>query len=139
MNLTKYNRNWPSYPRLFDRFFDDFLRETEDSMVWTPRMDVKENKNSYTVMTDLPGLEKKDIDVSIQDNVLTVKGERRQVETNKDENSHFEERYYGTFQRSVTLPGKVDDKKVKAEYTEGVLKLTLPKAEEAKSKQIEIQ
>lgn len=139
MNLTRYNKNWPSYPRLFDRLFDDFLRDTEESMVWTPRMDVSENKDSYMVTTDLPGLNKKDINVSIQDNVLTIKGERKEVEKNKDENSHFEERYYGTFQRSVTLPGKIDEKKVNAEYKDGVLKLTLPKAEETKTKQIEIQ
>lgn len=138
MNLTRYNRTWPTFSRTMDRFFDDFLRESEDSMVWTPRMDVKENKDTYTVLTDLPGLDKKDIDVSMQDNVLTVKGERKQVERGRDENSHFEERYYGTFQRSVTLPGKVDEKNVKAEYKDGVLKLILPKAEETRKKQIEI-
>lgn len=128
------------FSRFVDRFFNEAYGDyEEDSVTWTPRVDVKENKDAYKIMADLPGMSKKDITISIDENVLTIKGERKTQEKQDDENCYCEERTFGSFQRSLRLPNKVDDNKVKAEYKDGVLQLILPKAEEAKTRQIEIQ
>jgi len=111
----------------------------EDSTVWTPRIDLSENKDGYEIMADLPGLEKKDIKISLQDNVLTLQGERREEQKKEDDKRYYYERSYGTFSRSVRLPEKVDDAHIHAEYKDGVLKITLQKSEEVKPRQIEIK
>ncbi len=134
-------------PRMMDRFFTDFWNTSlanftgwdEDSTVWTPRVDVKETKDAYELLADLPGLDKKDIKISLQDNVLTLQGERREETKEEEENRYYYERQYGAFTRSFRLPEKVDEKNIQAEYKDGVLKITLRKSEEAKAKQIEIK
>lgn len=131
-------------PNLVDRVFNDFWRTPlmnwdEDSTVWSPRVDVRETKDAYEVLADLPGLDKKDINISLHDNVLTVKGERKSEDKKEDENQHYYERAYGSFSRSFRLPEKVQDKDIKAEYKDGVLRITLVKAEEAKPRLIEIK
>lgn len=131
-------------PRFVDRFFNDFWNESlsnweHDSTVWSPRVDVKETKDAYEVLADLPGLDKKDINISLHDNVLTLKGERKYEEKKEDENRNYYERAYGSFCRSFRLPDKVQDKDIKAEYKDGVLRVTLHKAEDAKPRLIDIK
>ena len=150
MMLTKYDRTRDTLLepiRSMDRFFDEFFGRfmdwprvwEEDSVVWAPRMDVKETKNAFEIKADLPGMKKEDIKISIEDGVLTIKGERRYEEEQKDEDRYYMERAFGTFSRSFTLPTKVNEKDIKATYKDGVLSITLPKAEDAKPKEIEIR
>jgi len=143
MYLVKRNPRVDWTPRFIDRFFTDFwsdsLRDWEDSTVWSPRIDVKETKDAYEVLADLPGMEKKDINISLHDNVLTVSGERKYEEKSEDENRYFQERVHGNFSRSFRLPYQVDQKDVRAEYKDGVLKVVLLKSEEAKPREIEIK
>jgi HSP20 family protein len=91
------------------------------------------------VKAEVPGLEPKDIDISLTGGVLTIKGEKKQEKEEKDENYHRIERSYGTFTRSVRVPQEVQSDKIEATYKNGVLKITLPKSEEAKKKEIKIK
>ena len=144
MYLVKRNPRTEWTPRPVDRFFNDFLSTSfanldEDSTVWSPKVDVKETKEAFEVLADLPGLDKKDINISLHDNVLTVTGERKSEEKPEDENRYYAERTHGTFSRSFRLPNKVEQKDVRAEYANGVLKIVLHKSEEAKPREIEIK
>ena len=144
MYLVKRNPRVDWTPQHVDRFFNDFWNNSfshfdEDSTVWSPRVDVKETKDAYELLADLPGLEKKEINISLNDNVLTVKGERKSEEKSEDENCYYNERTYGTFSRSFRLPNKVEQKDIRAEYKDGVLKVVLRKSEEAKPREIEIK
>ncbi len=145
MYLVKRNPRYDlSFPTAIDRFFNEFQRSAlmdweEDSVMWTPKVDVKESKDAYEVMADLPGLDKKDIKISLQDNVLTLQGERREEAKKEDENCYFVERSHGSFSRAFRLPEKIDEKSIRAEYKDGVLRITLQKSEEAKPRQIEIK
>ncbi len=107
---------------------------------WMPRVDVEERENDFEVSMDIPGVDKKDIKVSLDNKVLTIKGERK-VERNEEEEGkyHCTERMYGSFQRSFTLPKSIDSKKIRARHENGVLTITLPKAEEAREREIEIE
>lgn len=131
-------------PTMFDRFFEDFWNSPaysgeQDSVMWSPRVDVKESKDAYTVMADLPGLNKDDISISVHDNVLTLKGERKTEEKKENETNYYAELTYGSFSRSFQLPAKVEADKINAEYKNGVLQLSIPKAEEAKPRNIQIK
>lgn len=150
MSLIRYQfpqlQSWPSFDRLtglrdeLDRLFD-FSLPTRDSGLfsgWTPALDVFDEKEHLTVKVELPGLKKEDIELSLHDGVLTVSGERKNEREQKDGEAFRSERYFGRFQRSVTLPTPVDAAKVSAAYKDGILTVTLPKAEEAKPKQIEV-
>ena len=125
--------------RVFDSFFDvrPFVRRGEDGG-WYPEVDIVEDKDKVMVSVDLPGLEKDDIRVSVHDNTLTIKGERKAEKEEKDKNFHRVERAFGSFCRSFTLPSEVDGQKIKANYKNGVLSIDLPKAEEVKPKEIPI-
>ncbi len=141
MYLVKRNPrvDWtPKFLGFLNDFWSESLTNWEDSTVWSPRIDVKETKDAYEVLADLPGMEKKDINISLHDNVLTVSGERKHEEKSEDENRYFKERVYGNFSRSFRLPYQVDHKDVHAEYKNGVLKVVLQKSEEAKPREIEI-
>jgi HSP20 family protein len=147
MWLVRRENNVADFPRTFGRFFDDFWRSDwpslqnieEDSVVWAPRMDIEETEDSYLVRADLPGIDKKDLKVSLNDNVLTIKGERKHENEEKSKNVFRMERTYGNFQRTCTLPAKVKSNDIKADYKDGVLTVTLPKADEVKPKLIEIR
>ena len=124
--------------RLFDFSWPAPSRQSSALSEWTPALDVFEDKDSLVVTVELPGLKKEEINLAIHDGVLTVSGERKR-ETEKKEGETFRsERYFGQFERSVTLPAAVDSTKVTAAYKDGVLTVELPKAEEAKPKQIAI-
>ena len=123
-----------------DRLFD-FTWPTRDSGLfsgWSPALDVHDEKDNFLVHVELPGLKKEDIDISQHDGVLTVSGERKSEHEHKEGDTFRSERYFGKFQRSVALTAAVDAGKVNASYKDGVLTIHLPKAEEAKPKQIAV-
>lgn len=152
MNIVEWNRptlgEWQGFGRLFDlrneidRLFDSPLTElTRTSNLlsgWTPALDVYEDKDSYTIKAELPGMKKEEIEVSLHDGTLSLSGERKAEAKVEEGETYRSERYFGRFQRSVALPSAVATDKVKASYKDGVLTVTLPKAEEAKRKQIDV-
>ncbi len=126
--------------RLLEESFGRLRREEGlVSGAWTPAVDIYETENSLVVTAEIPGVSEKDIDVRIENNQLVIKGERKFEKETKEENYHRIERVYGNFYRSFSLPNTVDPDKVKAEYKNGVLKITLGKKEEVKPKQIKIE
>ena len=126
-----------------NRMFDDAGRtwrndEPAATTTWSPAVDIFETEGEIVVKAELPGMERKDITLNLERNVLTLKGERRFEKETKDENYHRIERSYGGFSRTFSIPATVDEEKIHAEYKEGVLKIVLPKKEQAKPKQIRI-
>ncbi len=105
---------------------------------WAPSLDIYEQEGNLVLKAELPGLDPKDVDVRVENNVLTLRGERKLDREVKQESYHRVERSYGSFSRSFTLPRVVDTDKIKAEFKDGVLRLVLPKKEGAKPKQIAI-
>ena len=125
--------------RLFrDPRGSDGPEEALTSTAFVPPVDVYEDEHSVTLKIEVPGIEEKDIDVRIENNTLTVHGERKFETEEKEENYRRVERQYGSFTRTFTLPPTVDGEKVSANYDQGVLKITLPKKAEAKPKQIKV-
>jgi HSP20 family protein len=125
--------------RLFDDFFGRPVAGQEwTEGVWTPSVDVSETKENVVINAEIPGMSKEDVKLSVQDNVLTLSGEKKQEKEEKDAKYHRIERNYGSFSRSFTLPASVKPDKVKATYKDGMLKISLPKTEEAKPKEIPI-
>ncbi|MDZ7261227.1 MAG: Hsp20/alpha crystallin family protein [candidate division KSB1 bacterium] len=130
-----------SLRRDMDRLFDSFFRrypEEEVAATWQPLVDIAETKDDFIVTAEVPGMSKDDVKISLTNNVLTLKGEKKEEKEIKDKNFHRVERCYGSFQRSFTLPTEVQADKVKASYKDGVLKITLPKKEEVKPKEIAV-
>lgn len=125
---------------LFDFSLSRWLGRDEGLLdrSWAPSVDVLDSKDSLIVKADLPGLKKDDIEISIQDGMLVVRGEKKQETDKKEKGSIRSERFYGSFYRAVSLPSPVDESKARAAYKNGVLELTLPKREEAKPKQIKV-
>lgn len=125
---------------LFERFFDWRpslrLREKGD---WMPLVDLSETPKEVVVKAEVPGMEKEDIDVSLEGKILTIRGERKTEHEEKEENVHRLERKYGSFLRSIELPVDVDPEKVSATYKKGVLKLKLPKIKSQAAKKIEVK
>ena len=127
---------------LFNRFFDVSFSErprvfSKDE--WTPRVDVSEGKKEITVKAEIPGCDAKDIHVTLEGRILTIKGEKKKEKEEKDENVHRVERSYGYFSRSMELPAEVDQENVDAAYKKGVLRLVLTKTKETEGKKIEIK
>jgi HSP20 family protein len=105
---------------------------------WAPAVDIYEHEGNIVLTAELPGVDPKDVDIRVENNVLTLRGERKWSNDVKRESYHRVERAYGNFTRSFTLPNVVDTEKIKADYKDGMLRLVLPKKEEAKPKQISI-
>jgi HSP20 family protein len=105
---------------------------------WAPALDVHEDTDNFSIRVELPGLQREDIGVSLQDGALVISGERKAEKVAEGVEVHRQERCYGKFQRALTLPAPVAADQVKAAYKDGVLTVTLPKAEEAKPKQIDV-
>lgn len=125
------------------RIFGDLFDSQEDSSdsketAWTPSVDVAESETGYEVRAELPGVSENNVNVSVTDNLLTIKGEKRQEEKSEDNNYHRVERRYGNFQRSFTLPRNVETGDIKAGFKDGVLTLNIPKVEEAKPTEVQI-
>lgn len=133
------------FERRMNRFFGEsfgFFPEGEESFsltTWAPACDVYENDNELIVKAELPEVKKDDVKVSVDNNVLTIRGERKFEEETKRENYHRLERSYGEFMRSFTLPNYVDAAKISAEFKDGMLNVSMPKRAEAKPKQVEIK
>lgn len=106
---------------------------------WNPTVDIYENKDQIVIEAELPGMSREDFDLSFEDNVITLRGERRFEKKDESDNYHRVERSYGSFTRSFTLPPTVSGDGISAEYHNGVLRVTLPKREEVKARRIEIQ
>ena len=123
------------------RLWDSFLegRPMRRAGEWLPSIDVSETKSDLVIKAELPGMDSKDIDISLSNGFLTIKGEKNQEKEEKDENYHLIERSYGSFTRSVQLPREVQSDKITASFKNGVLRVTLPKSEEAKKKEIKIK
>lgn len=125
--------------RLFDRFSELRWNELPALGDWAPSMDVSETKESLVCRVEVPGMEQKDIQISLQENLLTIKGEKKQEKEEKDEHYHRIERSYGAFTRSLRLPVAVDPGKVTATVKSGVLTVTLPKTPAAKGTTIPVK
>jgi len=126
--------------RLFDRFFEGWpFKPSAQEGPWAPSVDLSETAKEVIVKAELPGMDPKDIDVSVRGDMLTLRGERKQEKEEKGENFHRVERSYGSFSRSIQLPAEVDSGKVTATYIDGVLKISLPKTKEAAVKKIEVK
>lgn len=143
MTLVKWNpnhnlRTWNSFDRIFRDFFNDYEEESR-SLNWTPATDINESDDSFTVTADLPGIDKKDVQISVKDNVLTISGERKLGEATDSDNYHRRERLVGSFKRCFRLPEIVNENKISAKFKNGILAIDLPKAEEVKPKEIEIK
>jgi len=106
---------------------------------WSPSVDVFQDKDNVFIKAELPGMKKEEIDISFQDGLLTICGERKQESEVREGESFRSERFFGKFHRTVSMPTKVDAEKIKATYKDGVLNVELPKAAEAKAKQIEVK
>jgi HSP20 family protein len=124
--------------KLFDERLDKFSGGELQSRVWQPLVDIYEEDDKFVIKAEIPEVKKEDISINLENNVLTIKGERKMEKEEKKENYHRAERFYGMFQRSFTLPGIVDQDKIKANLENGVLTLEIPKKEEVKPKKIEI-
>lgn len=126
-----------------DRFFEDpfsLLAPTTGFFEgWEPSINIYEDRDKTTVKAELPGMKKEDIHISLVGNTLSISGERKKEEERKEGETYRSERYFGRFQRNITLPTAVDGNKIAATYKDGVLTVTLPKAEEAKPKQIPVK
>jgi len=105
---------------------------------WSPAVDIYETDSEIMVQAELPGVDRKDIALQLENNVLTLKGDRRFEKETNQENYHRIERSYGGFSRAFTIPTTVDEEKIRADYKDGILKIALPKKEQVKAKQIKI-
>jgi HSP20 family protein len=139
---------WPTFGNLtnlrdeIDRLFDlplaELARTSRVLSGWTPALDMYEDKDNLYVRVEVPGVQKENIDLSLHDGSLSISGERKTEGQFKDAEVCREERFIGRFQRTVNLPVPVASEKVKAQYKDGILTVTLPKAEEAKPKHIDV-
>ena len=151
MRLMRVNRpeawNWSPFEQLstlrneINRLFENPLTDfggSEAFNSWAPAVDLYENKDNLVVTAELPGLKKEDIDISLHEDNLTIAGERKEDKQYGENEPQRAERFYGRFQRAIGLPKKVDVGAIKAAYKDGILTVTLPKAPEAKPRQIEV-
>jgi len=131
--------------REMNRMFDSFFRGGTDeefplaATSWRPAVDIAEEDSAFVVKMELPGVTKEDVKITMENGLLTVKGEKREEKESKGTNYHRVERGYGAFQRSFTLPNTVKGEKVEASFRDGILNITLPKSEESKPKEIEVR
>jgi len=124
-----------------NRMFNDYFGERQNGLAegaWAPLVDVSETESAILVRAELPGISQDDIELTLQDNVLTLKGEKKQESKTDNENFHRTECCFGSFSRSFTLSATVKQEDIQAKFKDGILEITLPKVEEAKSQKIAI-
>ena len=128
------------FARMLDSVFGEGLYPSEDvsNRTWMPSVNIRETEQAFFVEAELPGLTKKDIDITIENNILKLSGERRFEKDTNEESYHRVERSYGSFLRTFSLPSQVNAESVKASFKDGVLTIEVPKAEEAKPRKIAI-
>ncbi len=146
MTLVKYNPTNSLFglksnmDKLFDEFFGlDKGVWPESALNVVPAVDLEETEDAFKITAELPGMTKKDIKITLENNVLSISGEKKAEKETKDKNFHRVERSYGKFHRAFELPGAVNRDKIEAEYKDGILSISVPKTEEAKPKQIEVK
>jgi HSP20 family protein len=128
-----------SMNRLFEETFGPIMEKSEQKGgSWNPSVDIYETHDEMILAAEIPGLDEKDIAIQIEDNTLSIKGERQFAKETKEENYRRIERSYGSFCRSFSLPGHIDQEKIKADHENGVLKITMPKKKELKPKTVKI-
>jgi HSP20 family protein len=142
-----------SPPKEIERWFEEFFEEPLLPGAWrrfpslrklkelegiSPLVDMYDQKNEIVIKAEIPGVEKENVKISLSENTLTIKGEMKKEEEVKEEDYYYSERSYGSFARALRLPAKVKADKIKANFKEGILEIHLPKAEEAKPKEIKI-
>lgn len=146
MNLMKWDP-WKELEEVSNRLNNVFRRGAElpgpsQSLLkmadWTPSVDISETDSAYLIKAEIPEVKKEDVQVTIKDGMLTIQGERKQEREEKGKKFHRIERSYGSFARSFQIPADVDENSVKAEFKDGMINVTLPKSEKAKSKEITV-
>lgn len=129
--------------REMDDLFNRIFGETSLSKIgfgkWQPLVDISETNTDVIVKAELPGIDAKDVDVSITGDRLTIKGEKQQEKEEKEENRYRSERFYGTYERVIDLPASIVENKTEATFDKGILTITLPKVEKVKRKQVKIK
>ena len=124
-----------------NRLFEDAVRGEEKDLIsssWAPAVDIYETENELVLAAEVPGVEEKDVEISVEDNTLSIRGERKFQKETKEENYHRIERSYGAFYRSFTLPNYIDQERIHAEHESGVLKVHMPKKPEVKPRKVKI-
>ncbi|OGK12326.1 MAG: hypothetical protein A2Y63_02155 [Candidatus Riflebacteria bacterium RBG_13_59_9] len=144
MLLRKHGSDFPvrSLTREMERLFEDFFGTEREGIAlteWTPSADIKEEKGAFKVRMDLPGISKEDINIEVENNRLSISGDRKFEQEEKREDYHFVERSYGRFYRTFPLPATVLPDKIDAVYKDGVLEIELPKKEEVEPKKVIIK
>lgn len=142
MTVDPFRQVQQRFNRIFGEMFEPLTTWPEENWsltTWSPACDIYETENEIVVKAELPEVKKDDVHVSFENNLLTIRGERKFSEETKQENYHRVERSYGEFTRSFTLPNFVDTNKINAEFKDGLLRVTMAKREEAKPKQVEIK
>lgn len=134
MDRLKQGKEW-----VFDHFFEPRWDEIETTGVWAPKLDFSETADAYTVKAEVPGVEQKDLSVSLDNQILTIKGGKHKEKEEKGEKYHRVERSWGEFARTIALPGAADTEKVNATFKDGVLTITLPKTQAAKGTTIPVK
>ena len=131
------------FRREMDDLFNRIFGETSLSKIglgkWQPLVDISETDTDIIIKAELPGIDAKDVDVSITGDRLTIKGEKQQEKEEKEENRYRSERYYGTYERVINLPASIVENKTEATFDKGILTITLPKVEKIKKKQVKIK
>jgi HSP20 family protein len=137
----KHSHGMPELFRDMDLVFKRMMNEfaqydlgTDIDVAWNPRLDLIETKDNFEVRADLPGLDRKDIDISLDRDTLVIKGEKKIEKEESDKHFHRKERHYGSFYRAMRLPGEVEAEKIDATFKDGVLRIMLPKTEETRKK-----
>jgi len=135
-NYRPFNNNFNTW---FEDAFESLNSSELETGTWLPKVDIYETDERYVINAEIPGLKKEDIDIDLKENTLTIKGEKKFEEKTEKDNYVRVERRYGTFQRSFALSENADAEKINASYSNGVLKVSIPKKEEAKPKQIKVE
>ncbi len=134
------NRDVSPWTNTYDNWFDEFFGLSPATKCdWMPALDVREEDNRYLVTVDLPGLSKQEVELTYENDVLTISGERKTQSEKQDGRTHRIERFEGKFTRSLRFPGDVDGEKVDAAFKDGVLEVVLPKSEGARARKIEVK
>jgi len=140
--LFTHRRDLAGLRNEFDNLFDNLISGSTPrsaGALFAPAADIHENTEAFVIRLDLPGVSQKDVKVTIMGDTLTIRGEKKAEELREQDNLHYRERLFGTFERSFTLTAPVRADQVKATYRDGVLEVRVPKAEEARTREIEVQ
>ena len=133
-----------TFKNRFDKLFEDFFAFTPSTLFqsdWNPKFDMEEDEKSIQIIAEMPGIDEKDIQVSLDNNMLTISGEKKEEKEEKDKNKSvvFSERKFGSFSRSIAMPDGINTDEIKANFKKGILNINIPKEKSVKPKKIQIQ